>query len=215
MLEAKIPQLKERLIFMASIVEEMIYNSIKSLVDRNQEIAEKVIKEYEPKVNNLEIEIDEMCINLLALYQPKASDLRTITMVMKINNDLERLGDHAVNIAEKSLFLISKPPVKPLIDIPRMAEIAIEMVRDSLNSFTHADVDLAMDVRSRDDTVDALRDQITRELLTYMMSNPKTMDRSIELSLIARELERIADLATNIAEDVIFMVKGKSIKHSW
>ena len=215
MLEARIPKLKERLLFMASIVEQMVCNSIRSLVERDEAIAYKVIDEDEPKVNNLEIEIDEMCINLLALYQPKASDLRVITMVMKINNDLERLGDHAVNIAERSIALLGKPQVKPLIDTPRMAGIAVHMVRDSLNSFTNADVDLASDVRSRDDMVDSLRDQITRELVTYMVSDPSTIDRSLELILIARDLERIADLATNIAEDVIFMVQGKTVKHLW
>jgi len=215
MLGAKMPQLKEKLLFMASMVEQMIEKSIKSLVERDEGIARKVIDEDEPRVNDLEVEIDEMCINLLALYQPTASHLRTVTMVMKINNDLERLGDHAVNIAERSIFLISKPPVKPLIDIPRMAERAIGMVRDSLNSFTNSNAKLAMDVRSRDEEVDALRDQITRELITYMISNSSTLDRSLELLLIARQLERIADLATNIAEDVIFMVKGETVKHAW
>lgn len=215
MLEARIPQLKERLLFMASMVERMICDSIKSLVERDEEIARKVIDEDESKVNDLEIEIDEMSISLLALYQPKASDLRMITMVMKINNDLERLGDHGVNIAERAIHLIGKPPVKPLIDTPRMAEMAVEMVRDSLNSFTNADPDLASDVRARDDTVDALRDQITRELITYMIGDPLTIERSLELILIARDLERIADLATNIAEDVIFMVQGKTVKHAW
>jgi phosphate transport system protein len=214
-IEARILQLKERLLFMASIVEQMICSSIKSLVEQDEEIARKVIHEDEPRVNNLEIEIDEMSINLLALFQPKASDLRTITMVMKINNDLERLGDHAVNIAERAIHLIGRPLVKPLIDIPRMAEIAVKMVGDSLNSFTNADSVLASDVRARDDTVDALRDQITRELITYMIGDPSTIERSLELILIARNLERIADLATNIAEDVIFIVKGETVKHIW
>ena len=200
---------------MASIVEQMIEKSIESLVEREEELARKVIDEDEPKVNDLEIEIDEMCINLLALYQPRASDLRIVTMVMKINNDLERLGDHAVNIAERTLSLISRPTVKPLIDIPRMAAKAAEMLKDSLNAFTNADADLAADVRSRDEFVDALRDQITRELVTYMISETSTLDRALELILIARDLERIADLATNIAEDVIFMVKGKMVKHIW
>lgn len=214
MLESRIPQLKDRLLFMGSLVEQMICDSIKSLVERDDELAKKVIEEDDPKVDKLEIEIDENCINLLALYQPKASDLRTITMVMKINNDLERLGDHAVNIAERSLSLMSKPPVKPLIDIPRMAQRAVDMVRDSLNAFTNSDPDLASDVRARDNMVDALRDQIVRELVTYMLGNPATLERSLELILIARDLERIADLATNIAEDVIFMVKGETVKHS-
>jgi phosphate transport system protein len=213
MLANRISQLKEKLLFMASAVEQMISDSIKSLVDRDEELAKKVINESESKVNELEIEIDDMCINLLALYQPKASDLRTVTMVMKINNDLERVGDHAVNIAERAIFLISKPPVKPLIDMPRMAEETTRMLCDSLNSFTNADADLAKEIRPRDDVVDALRDGITRELITYMIADPKTIERSLQLLFIARDLERVADLATNIAEDVFFMVKGETIKH--
>ena len=215
MLESRIKQLKEKLLFMASLVESMIEKSIESLTERDEQIAHQVIDEEEPKVNKLELEIDDMCIEMLALFQPEASDLRTVTMVMRINNDLERLGDHAVNICEKALHLIGKPPVKPLLDIPRMADMAVEMVKGSLNSFTKSDVNLAMDVRSRDETIDNLRDQIIRELITYMMSQPSTLERALELILIARELERIADLATNIAEDVIFMVEGKSVKHAW
>jgi len=213
MLEVKISQLKEKLLFMGSIVERMIGESIKALVERDENLACNVIDELEPKVNKLEIEIDEMCVNVLALYQPKASDLRTVTMVMKINNDLERVGDHAVNIAERTLFLISKPPVKPLIDIPRMAQESADMLRDSLNSFTNGDPKLAVDVCARDDIVDNLRDQIARELITYMISDPRTIERALNLILISRDLERVADLATNIAEDVVFMVRGETIKH--
>ncbi|MBM3240809.1 phosphate signaling complex protein PhoU [Candidatus Poribacteria bacterium] len=213
MLEKRISQLKEKLLFMASVVEQMIRGSIKALVERDEELAKKVIEEEEPKVNQLEMEIDDMCISLLALYQPEASDLRTVTMVMKINIDLERVGDHAVNIAERAIVLLSKPPVKPLIDMPRMAEETTRMLCDSLNSFTNADADLAMAIRPRDEVVDALRDGITRELITYMIADPKTIDRSLQLLLIARDLERVADLATNIAEDVFFMVKGETIKH--
>ena len=213
MLEVKVSQLKEKLLFMGSIVERMIGESIRALVERDEDLARSVVEKQEPKVNELEIEIDEMCINALALYQPKASDLRTVTMVMKINNDLERIGDHAVNIAERAIFLISKPPVKPLIDIPRMAQESAGMLRDSLNSFTNRDPKLAVDVCSRDDTVDNLRDQITRELITYMISDPSTIERGLNLILIARDLERVADLATNIAEDVVFMVRGETIKH--
>jgi phosphate transport system protein len=215
MLESHVTELKEQLLYMASIVERMIGESIDSLVERDEAMARRVIDEEEPKVNDLEIKIDEMCINFLALYQPEASDLRMITMVMRINNDLERLGDHAVNIAERAISLMTKPPVKPLIDIPVMAKKSVDMVRDSLNSFTKADPELAADVRSRDDEVDDLKDQITRDLVAYIKSDPSTVERALELILIARHLERIADLATNIAEDVIFMVKGESVKHLW
>ena len=215
MLEAKVNEVKEKLLFMASLVEQMIGKSIESLTERDEEPAKQVIEIDEPKVNKLEVEIDEMSISLLALFQPKASHLRLVTMMMKINNDLERLGDHAVNIAERAILLIAVPPVKPLIDIPRMADISAQMVKDSLNSFTNADPELAANVRSRDELVDGLRDQITRELVTYMISAPPTIERALELILITRDLERVADLATNIAEDVIFAVKGETVKHLW
>jgi len=213
MVEERISRIREKLLFMASIVERMIRDSIKSLVERDEELASRIINEQEPRVNQLEIEIDEMCINLLALYQPKAADLRAVTMMMKINNDLERIGDHAVNIAERAIPLIRTPPVKPLIDIPRMAEEATGMLRDSLDSFTNSDFELAIKVCERDEIVDGLRDQITRELITYMISDPTTIERALHLILIARDLERVADLATNIAEDVVFMVRGETIKH--
>ena len=213
MLEQKITELREKLFTMASMVEEMISKGVRSLVEKNEELAREVIEEHEPKVNNLEIEIDEFCINLLALYQPEASNLRIITMIMKINNDLERIGDHAVNIAERALYLIPRPQVKPLIDLPRMAEDSIKMLRDVLDSFTNHDADLAIEVCKRDSKIDSLRDQIIRELITYMMSDPSTIDRALGLILIAKYLERVADLATNIAEDVVYTVKGEVIKH--
>jgi len=140
-------------------------------------------------------------------------DLRTVTMIMKINNDLERIGDHAVNIAEMALYLADKPPVKPLIDIPKMAEKAIEMLQESLDSFVNKDAELAVEVCKKDDEVDALEPQIVRELVTYMISDPQTIDRALTLILIARGLERVADLATNIAEDAYYMASGKILKH--
>ena len=213
MLDQRITELKEKLFTMAGIVEGMIEKSVRSLVEKDEVLAREVIEEDEPKVNNLEIELDEFCIELLALYQPEASDLRIVTMIMKINNDLERIGDHAVNIAERALYLIPRPQVKPLIDLPRMAEESIGMLRDSLDSFVRSDAELAVDVCKRDDEIDALRDQITRELITYMMSDPSTIDRALQLILIARNLERVADLSTNIAEDVVFIAKAEVIKH--
>ena len=213
MLEQKITELREKLFTMASMVEEMISKGVRSLVEKNEELAREVIEEHEPKVNDLEIEIDEFCINLLALYQPEASNLRIITMIMKINNDLERIGDHAVNIAERALYLIPRPQVKPLIDLPRMAEDSIKMLRDVLDSFTKGDADLAIEVCKRDSKIDSLRDQIIRELITYMISDPSTIDRALGLILIAKYLERVADLATNIAEDVVYTAKGEIIKH--
>jgi phosphate transport system protein len=205
-------KLKKMLFEMASSVEEMIAKSIKALEENNMILAEDVIKSDE-KVNEMEIEIDNQCIRILALHHPEAEDLRTVTMIMKINNDLERIGDHAVNIAEMALYLADKPPVKPLIDIPKMAEKAIEMLQESLDSFVNKDAELAVQVCKKDDEVDALEPQIVRELVTYMISDPQTIDRALTLILIARGLERVADLATNIAEDAYYMASGKILKH--
>ncbi len=212
-LEEKIAELKEKLLAMAADVESMVSNSIQALVKREIKLAERVINETEDRVNNWEIVIEDAAINLIALYQPEASNLRTIVMIIKINNDLERIGDHAENIAEAALFLIPRPPVKPLIDLPRMAENAIQMLRDSLDAFTNGNAELARDVCRRDSVVDSLKDQISRELITYMTSDATTIDRAIKLNLISLNIERIADLATNISEDVIYAVRGEVIKH--
>jgi len=213
MLEEKLNDLKKKLIEEAGLSEDMVKKSIDGLIGKRKEILEKVIKEYEPKMNKLEIELDELCTNLIALYQPEAGNLRTILMILKMNNDLERIGDLAVNISESALFLIERPPVKPLIDIPRMAEETIDMLKKAVDSFINRDAKLAKSVCERDNVIDNLKDQILRELITYMSSDPSTIERSIHLIRISRCLERIADLSTNICEDVIFMVKGKVIKH--
>ncbi len=212
-LEQKLNELKERLFVMAGIAEGMVADSVKSLVDRNPELARKVVETDEDRVNHLENEIEDAAINLMALYQPEASNLRTIAMIIKINSDLERLGDHAVNIAEAAQYLIPRPAVKPLIDLPRMSEFAITMLKDALDSFTRADADLAYSVCGRDSVVDSLKDQITRELVTHMTSDATTIDRAMKLMMVALNLERIADHATNIAEDVIYIVRGEVIKH--
>jgi phosphate transport system protein len=211
-LEEEISKLKKMLFEMATSVEEMIAKSIKALKDRNMIMAEEVIKS-DAKINEMEIDIDNQCIRILALYHPEAEDLRTVSMIMKINNDLERIGDHAVNIAEKTIYLADKPPVKPLIDIPKMADKAIQMLQESLDAFVNKDAELAIEVCKRDDEVDSLEPQIVRELITYMIGDPQTIDRSLNLILIAREIERVADLATNIAEDTYYIVSGKSLKH--
>lgn len=213
MLEQKITELKEKLFIMATLVESMLEKSISSLVNKDEGLAREVIDKDEPTANDLEIEIEDSSIKLMALYQPEASFLRIIVAIIKINNDLERIGDHAVNIAERSLYLIPRPLVKPLIDLPRMGKSAREMLKESLDSFTKGDAELAILVCKEDEEVDSLRDQVIRELITYMISDPSTIERSIKLISIARNLERVADLATNIAEDVIFSVKGKVIKH--
>lgn len=213
MLEEKIKILKQRIIEFGLLVEEMIEKSIKGLINKREEILKEVIEKLEPVANKFEIEIDEFCAEIIAQYEPKARNLRTVLMILKINNDLERIGDHAVNISESSLFLIKRPDVKPLIDIPRMADETIKMIKDSINSFINEDPNLAREVCKRDDIVDDLKDQITRELITYMISDYTTIERSIHLLRIAQNLERVADLSTNISEDVIFIKEGKIIKH--
>lgn len=213
LLEEKINNLKKEIINYANLVETMIEKSIRGLMKKDKVLLNEVIEKDEHQANTLEIELDEVCTNLIAQYQPAAKDLRTILMALMINNDLERLGDHAVNIAKSSLFLIERSQVKPLIDIPKMAEEAIAMLKDGINSFIHEDTKLAKKVCERDNTVDALRDQILRELITYMTSDLTTIERSIHLIRISSNLERIADLSTNICEDVIFMVEGRIIKH--
>jgi len=210
--DEELKDLSEKLLNMAGRVEESMALSIKALKDRAEGPAQEVIKREET-INDREIEIDESCMKLLALRQPMAGDLRFITSAMKISGELERMGNLAVNIAERSLELIKHPQLKPLIDIPRMAVMAQAMVRDSLNAFINRDEKLARSVCERDDKVDCLNDQILRELLTYMMEDPETINRAVDLILVGRHLERIADHATNIGEDVIYMVKGKTIKH--
>lgn len=210
--DEELKDLKEKLLRMSSLAEEAICTAIKSLVDRDSNLAEKVIKS-DDAINMLEIEIDELSIKLLALRQPEAGDLRFITSAIKIDKDIERMGDHAVNISESALDLLKVPPLKPLIDIPRMAELAQAMVRDSLNAFVNSDVGLAKNVCERDTEVDNLNDQLFRGLLTYMMQDPKNIERALNLILVARNLERVADLATNISEDVIYITNGRVIKH--
>ena len=210
--DEELSTLNERLLHMARLAEESVSMAVKSLKERKEALAQDVFKR-EGTINLLEIEIDELCMKLLALRQPVASDLRFITSAMKITSELERVGDLAVNIAEVSLELLKQPALKPLIDIPRMASLAQGMVKDALNAFINRDEKLARSVCERDDEVDSLNDQVFRELLTYMMNDQSTINRSVGLILIGRHLERIADHATNIGEDVIYLVLGKTIKH--
>jgi len=210
--QKELEALKENLLKMAAVVEEAIRNSVQSLVKRDSDLARKAF-EVEDRINKMELAIDDMCLKLLALRQPMATDLRFITSAMKITTDLERMGDQAVNISERALSLNQEPQIKPYIDIPRMAEIAQSMVKDVLDAFVNRDPKLARSVCARDDVVDGLNDQVVRELTTYMVSDPKTITRSVHLMIVARCLERIADHATNIAEDVIFMVDALVIKH--
>jgi len=210
--QKELAKLKESLLKMAGLVEEAINNSVQALVKRDSDLVDKTM-DLESRINAMDLDIEEMCLKLLALRQPMAIDLRFITAAMKINTDLERMGDQAVNIAERATSLNQEPPLKPYIDIPRMAEIAQTMVRDVLDSFVKRDSKLARSVLERDDLVDGLNHQVFRELLTFMISDPASILRSAHLMIVCRCLERIADHATNIAEDVIFMVEARVVKH--
>jgi phosphate transport system protein len=197
---------------MAGLAERAISNAVEALVKRDTPLAKKTIQ-GDAQINEMEINIDERCLNLLALHQPMAADLRFITSAMRINTELERIGDQAVNIAERVIFLNQEAQLKPYIDIPRMAEITQSMVKDVLDAFVNGDARLARSVCERDDRVDALNDQVFRELLTYMTADSNTISRAVHLIIVSRCLERIADHATNIAEGVIFMVQALVIKH--
>ena len=210
--DEELKDLKEKLLRMAGLAEDSIAKAVKALKDRDEALVGQVF-EQEERINLLEIEIDEVCLRLLALRQPMAGDLRFIASAMKIGSELERIGDQSVNIAERTIELLKVPQLKPLIDIPRMAGLVQAMVVDSINAFVNRDAELARQICARDDEVDQINHQIFRELLTYMMEDPATIPRAVELILIGRHLERIADHATNIGEDVIYLVKGKSIKH--
>lgn len=210
--QQELNKLKENLLKMGGLAEQAINTAVEALVKRDTPLAEKTIAE-DRKINEMEILIDEQCLKLLALHQPMAADLRFITSAMRINYELERIGDQAVNIAERVVVLTQEPQLKPYIDIPRMAEITKQMVKDVLDAFVNGDATLARAVCERDDEVDGLNDQVFRELLTYMISDPKTISRAVHLIIVSRCLERIADHTTNIAEGVIFMVKALVIKH--
>ncbi len=212
-LEDKIAGLKQQLFTMAGTVEEMIADSVKALVNKDPALAAQVTGPDEDRVNRLEIENEDAAINLVALYQPEASNLRAVVMIIKINNDLERLGDHAVNIAQAAQYLMGRPAVKPLVDIPKMADYAIGMLKDSLDAFTRNDAELARSVCGRDNIVDDLNDTVKQDLAKLMSTDAATIDRALKLMMVSLNLERIADLATNVAEDVIYIATGEVIKH--
>ena len=208
----ELAQLKSRLLERGGLAEDRVGSASRALVDRDLGVVETVLTGDAP-INQLHIEIDSRCVKLLALHQPMAADLRAILSAVKINTDLERVGDLAVNIAEAAVRYLSHPPVKQLIDIPRMAEIAHAMLRDALDAFVRRDTALAQRVLDADDALDALKTQVFRELLTYMLQDPHTIEQSLDLILVSRHLERIGDHATNIAEDVIFMVSARDVRH--
>jgi phosphate transport system protein len=208
----ELEELQARLLEMGTLVESAIHHSVLALVERNEDLAHQVLRN-EDRINHLEVEIDELAVRLLALQQPMARDLRFITAAIKINTDLERMGDLAVNIVERASALIQRPQIKPLIDIPRMAQTVESMVRKSLDAFVKREPDLARSVLLSDDTVDRLKDEIHDELVSFMQNDPTVIPQAIDLILVARHLERIADHATNIAEDTLFLVKGVDVRH--
>ena len=210
--QEELQQLKTRLLEMGGLAEDRVRSIVGALVDRNPATVDRVLAGDTP-INQLHIEIDSRCVKLLALHQPMAVDLRAILSAVKINTDLERVGDLAINIAEAVKRYMRHPPVKELIDIPRMADIAQRMLRDALDAYVRRDTELARAVLNADDELDALKTQVFRELLTYMLQDPHTIEPALDLILISRHLERIGDHATNIAEDVIFMVSARDVRH--
>lgn len=213
-LDQRLEHLKGELLKMSGTVEQSIAEAVRSLVDRDNTLSQKVI-EGGDDVDDWEVRIEEECLRLLAMQQPVAGDLRLIATTMKINYDLERINDQAVNIAQRALVLNELPMLKPLIDIPRMADLTRQMVKDALDAFVNRDVGLANKVRKIDDLVDGLRDQIFRELLTYLHDQPEPtmIDRAIQLILVSRHLERIGDHASNIAENAVYLVQGRIVRH--
>lgn len=210
----ELDRLKSILVRMAGEAEESVRLAVEALLERDRSRAERAI-ERDAIVDRLELEVDDLAIHLLALQQPLARDLRFITMAMKISNDLERVGDHAVNIAQEALELIDAPPFPALPEIEEMVRLASAMLRDALDAFVRSDVDLAEGLGPRDDRVDELHNNVFRIVLTHMMEDPRRIGAGMDLILISRNVERIADLATNIGEDVVFMVEGRTIKHQF
>src|SRR5437879_2413937 len=210
--EKDLNELKERLLWMGSLAERAVHQSVHAVLESDEQLAKRVLEE-EDAINELQMEVDDRVVQLLALHQLMAIDLRFVLAVSRINNDLERIGDQAVNIAQGALRVLRHPRVKPYVDLPRMSELAEEMVRNALNAVVRRDVELAQSVLATDDQVDHYRDQIFRELLTYMMGDSSVIFPAFELILVAKTLERIGDHATNIAEDVIYLVQGQDVRH--
>ena len=213
MLTSKMIELREKLIYESSLVEKLLNNAIYGLLESDQKKLDEAL-EFENLINQIEMEIEEQCINMIALYHPEAKNLRSIIMILKINSDFERMGDQGVNIIEAANFLIERPALKPLLTISAMAKETINMLKNALNTYIKEDEKQAKEICVFDDVIDSYRDQIHRELITYMLSDPQNIERSLKLIEIAENLERIADLCTNIAENTIFIKEGRVIKHN-
>jgi phosphate transport system protein len=207
-----IQELQERLVIMGRLAESMIQGALRMLIERNAALFEE-IERKENEVNELQIEVDDRALKLAALQQPVGSDVRLVFMATRIATELERIADQAINIGENGKYLLGAPPLKPFVDIPIMGQICQEMVANGLASFVNRNVELALDVLKEEEKVDAFKDQIFRELLTYMMADPATIPRAMSLILISRNLERVGDHATNIAEEVIYLVQGRDVRH--
>jgi len=210
--EQELEELKAKLLEMSALVESAVYRSVQGVVEKNEELALQVLRN-ESRINQLEIEIDDMAISILALQAPLAADLRLVTAAIKINNDLERMGDLSASIAQSALSLMKEPMIRPLIDIPHIAGLAQGMVRKALDAFVNRDAELARSVLASDDAVDNMRTASYHELISFMETNPQQIPQALYLLTVVRNLERIADHSTNIAEDVLFLVKGIDVRH--
>ena len=212
LIEPRLNEIKERLLKMAEIVENMIDNSIKAIIEHNPEYL-KYVEENENVVDQMEVENESLIITTIARYQPEAKYLRMLAMDLFVNRDLERIGDHAENIKEHAQSILTKPKLKEYVDLPKMTELTIQMLKDAIKAFAENDTDLARDVIKRDDIIDALEDQIIRELYTYMVEDPSTIKVGLRLIDVVKNIERVADIATNLAEEVIYMKEGKMLRH--
>ena len=210
--EQELEKLKAKLLEMSALVESAVYRSVQGVVEKNEELAQQVLRN-EGRINDLEMEIDDLAISILALQAPLAADLRLVTAAIKINNDLERMGDLSVSIAQSAMALMKEPVIRPLIDIPYIAGLARNMVRKALDAFVNRDADLARSVLASDDAVDNMRTACYHELISFMENNPQQIGQALYLLSVVRNLERIADHSTNIAEDVLFLVKGIDVRH--
>jgi len=212
LIEPRLNEIKERLLKMAEIVENMIDNSIKAIIEHNPECL-KYVEENENVVDQMEVENESLVITTIARYQPEAKYLRILAMDLFVNRDLERIGDHAENIKEHAQSILTKPKLKEYVDLTKMTELTIQMLKDAIKAFTENDTNLARDVIKRDDIIDALEDQIIRELYTYMVEDPSTIKVGLRLIDVVKNMERVADIATNLAEEVIYMKEGKMLRH--
>lgn len=213
MIEQSLEELQRLYAEQGARSEKMVRRAVEALMEREEKLAIEVIETMEPACNQAEMEIEQKSTEIVARFCPRARDMRRLVAIIKSNGDLERIGDQAVNIAENALYLIPRRRVKPLIDIPRMGDLAADMVQDSLKSFLQKNIELANRVLEKDNDVDDFDEQITRELITYMASDPSTIERSMRIIFLSGSLERIGDLATNIAEDVIYYLTGEDIRH--